>query len=63
MPQQVVYGGMSPGVIDHLKLIEIKIQQDMRNVRVRRAQQVDQASLEFISIDQTCECVVGRLMG
>ena len=54
---------MTACIVDHLELIEIEIQQGMRNMRARRAQQVGQAVLELGSIDQARKRVVGRLVG
>ena len=63
LSQQVVAGGVTARVIDHLELIEVEIQQGMRSVRVCRTEQVRKTPLEFGSIHQAGEGVVGRLMG
>src|SRR4030095_10977791 len=60
LSQQVVSSGVTAGIIDHLELVKVEVQQRMR---IRRVQEVRKAAFEFKSILQTGEGVMSRLVG
>ena len=64
LPEQLVASGVSAGVIDHLELIEIKVQKCMRfSGFPRTAQRVLQTALELAAVYQIGKrIVVGHIM-
>ncbi len=64
LAQQLVPGHVPAGVVDHLELIQIHIEERMApRLGPRRLQKAGEASLEFPAVGQTGEGVMGGLPG
>ncbi len=64
LPQQLVSGRVTTGIIDDLELIEIHIAQHLVDARARPAlQRLGHPPLELLAVDQAGQGVMGCLMG
>ena len=64
LPEQFIAGGMAAGIVDHLELVQVDIEQGVPLVFVhRRFEQAVQAVFELAAVGQAGEGVVGGLPG
>ncbi len=62
--EQLVAGGVTGGIVDHLELVEIEVAENVaRATRLGALHRAIQPPFEFAAIDQIRQQVVGGLVG